>query len=140
MADQARHIYRRLLAYSRPYLWRIIFSIVASILVAITDVSFAQLVQPLVDDVITAGTAIREAIGIIRASGGEPCGVVLALDRQERGQGERSAVQEVEVELGLPVTSIITLADLVADLERREHAGNGHLAALRAYRERYGVG
>jgi orotate phosphoribosyltransferase len=94
----------------------------------------------IVDDVITAGTAIREAIGIIRASGGEPCGVVLALDRQERGQGERSAVQEVEQELGLPVTSIITLADLVADLEHRGQAGDGHLAALHAYRERYGIG
>jgi len=57
MADQALHIYRRLLAYSRPYLWRIVFSIVASILVAITDVSFAQLVQPLVDDIITARNA-----------------------------------------------------------------------------------
>ncbi len=57
MADQARQIYQRLLAYSRPYLWRILFSIVASILVAITDVSFAQLVQPLVDDIITARNA-----------------------------------------------------------------------------------
>jgi len=57
MADQALHIYRRLLAYSKPYLWRIVFSIVASIMVAITDVSFAQLVQPLVDDIITARNA-----------------------------------------------------------------------------------
>ena len=94
----------------------------------------------IIDDVITAGTAIREAIGIIRAAGGEPCGVVLALDRQERGRGERSAVQEVEQELGLPVTSIISLADLLADLERRGQAGDGHLAALRAYRDCYGVG
>jgi orotate phosphoribosyltransferase len=93
----------------------------------------------IVDDVITAGTAIRESVEIIRAAGAEPCGVVLALDRQERGRGERSAVQEVEQELGLPVTSIITLADLLAHLERRADPDAGRLAALRAYRERYGV-
>ena len=93
----------------------------------------------IVDDVITAGTAIRESIDIIRAAGAEPCGVVLALDRQERGRGERSAVQEVEQELGLPVTSIITLGDLLADLERREGTDPGRLTALRDYRGRYGV-
>jgi len=92
-----------------------------------------------IDDVITAGTAIRESIGIIRAAGAEPCGVVLALDRQERGQGERSAVQEVEQDMGLPVASIITLADLLADVAARADAEPGRLAALRAYRERYGV-
>jgi len=92
-----------------------------------------------IDDVITAGTAIRESIGIIRAAGAEPCGVVLALDRQERGQGERSAVQEVEQDMGLPVASIITLADLLADMAARADAEPGSLAALRAYRERYGV-
>ncbi|HRP35008.1 MAG TPA: orotate phosphoribosyltransferase [Gammaproteobacteria bacterium] len=93
----------------------------------------------IVDDVITAGTAIRESIGIIRAAGAEPCGVLLALDRQERGRGERSAVQEVEQDLGLPVTSIISLADLLAHLE---HGGGDHperLAALQEYRRRYGV-
>ena len=72
----------------------------------------------IIDDVITAGTAIREAVDIIRAAGAEPVGVVLALDRQERGQGELSAVQEVEQALGLPVTSILKLADLIAYLER----------------------
>ena len=92
-----------------------------------------------IDDVITAGTAIRESIGIIRAAGAEPCGVVLALDRQERGQGERSAVQEVEQDMGLPVASIITLADLLADMAARADAEPESLAALRAYRERYGV-
>jgi len=94
----------------------------------------------IVDDVITAGTAIRESIEIIREAGAEPCGVVLAMDRQERGRGERSAVQEVEQELGLPVTSIITLADLLSDLERRGDSNTGSLEALHAYRERYGAG
>jgi orotate phosphoribosyltransferase len=93
----------------------------------------------IVDDVITAGTAIRESIDIIHAAGAEPCGVVLALDRQERGRGERSAVQEVEQELGLPVTSIITLADLLADLETRADAEPGRLDAMREYRDRYGI-
>jgi len=92
-----------------------------------------------VDDVITAGTAIRESIEIIRAAGAEPCGVVLALDRQERGRGERSAVQEVEIELGLPVTSIITLSDLLEDLASREGTDPDRLAALRDYRGRYGI-
>ena len=94
----------------------------------------------IVDDVITAGTAIRESIGIIAAAGARPCGVVLALDRQERGQGERSAVQEVEQELGLPVTSIITLDDLLIDLEQRTDVAPDRLAALRDYRQRYGTG
>ncbi len=92
-----------------------------------------------IDDVITAGTAIRESIDIIRAAGGEPCGVVLALDRQERGRGERSAVQEVEQDLGLPVTSIITLADLLADFDARRDADPAHRAALQDYRRRYGI-
>jgi len=93
----------------------------------------------IVDDVITAGTAVRESIGIIRAAGAEPCGVLLALDRQERGRGERSAVQELEQELGLEVTSIITLTDLLSDLERRDSGRPERLAALREYRRRYGV-
>ena len=93
----------------------------------------------IVDDVITAGTAIRESIGIIRAAGAEPCGVLLALDRQERGRGERSAVQEVEQELGLKVTSIISLADLMSHLERRDGDPPERLAALQEYRRCYGV-
>jgi orotate phosphoribosyltransferase len=91
----------------------------------------------IVDDVITAGTAIREAVDIIRAAGAEPVGVVLALDRQERGQGELSAVQEVERQLGLPVTSILKLADLIDWLERSGNATQ--LAAVRRYRGEYGV-
>ncbi|HKR37101.1 MAG TPA: orotate phosphoribosyltransferase [Steroidobacteraceae bacterium] len=91
----------------------------------------------IVDDVITAGTAIREAIEIITAAGGQPAGVVLALDRQERGSGQLSAVQEVEQTLQLPVTSILRLADLIEYLEQ---AGNAdQLAATRAYRAQYGV-
>ena len=93
----------------------------------------------IVDDVSTAGTAIRESIEIIRASGAEPCGVVLALDRQERGRGQRSAVQEVEQDMGLQVTSIITLADLLADLEGRSATDPQQIQALRAYRETYGI-
>jgi orotate phosphoribosyltransferase len=93
----------------------------------------------IVDDVITAGTAIGEAASLIRAAGAEPAGVVIALDREERGADERSAVQDLRATLGLEVTSIAGLGDLVALLEssgdfRRE------LAALRDYRKRYGIG
>lgn len=91
----------------------------------------------IVDDVITAGTAIRESVDIIRAAGAEPVGVVLALDRQERGQGELSAVQEVERQFNLPVTSILKLEDLVTYLEQVKEPE--HLSAIRAYRAAYGV-
>lgn len=91
----------------------------------------------IVDDVITAGTAIREAIEIITAAGGQPAGVVLALDRQERGTGQLSAVQEVEQTLRLPVTSILRLADLIDYLE--QSGNDSQLAATRAYRAQYGV-
>ena len=91
----------------------------------------------IVDDVITAGTAIREAVDIIRTAGGDPVGVVLALDRQERGQGELSAVQEVEQSLRLPVTSILKLADLITYLEASGDAAQ--LAAVKRYRNEYGV-
>src|SRR6478752_852628 len=65
----------------------------------------------IVDDVITAGTAIRESVDIIRAAGAEPVAVALALDRQERGQGQKSAVQEVEAEYGLRCVSILSLSE-----------------------------
>jgi orotate phosphoribosyltransferase len=92
----------------------------------------------IVDDVITAGTAIRESVDIIRAAGAEPTGVVLALDRQERGQGELSAVQEVEQVLKIPVTSILKLTDLITYLEQ---AGDPQrLEAIRRYRTEYGIG
>lgn len=90
----------------------------------------------LVDDVITSGKAIREVLPLIEDSGATLAGVLTALDRQERGRDERSAVQELEDELAVPVFSIITLADL----ERHLMDGrDGHyLDAVRAYRERYG--
>jgi orotate phosphoribosyltransferase len=91
----------------------------------------------IVDDVITAGTAIREATDIIRGAGAEPVGVVLALDRQERGQGPLSAVQEVEQTLGLPVISILRLGDLVDYLQNSGDAAQ--LAAIQRYRGEYGV-
>ena len=95
----------------------------------------------IVDDVITAGTAIRESIEIIAAAGAQPVGVALALDRQERGQGALSAVQEVEVHFGLKCVSILTLGGLIAALERRGSRGfePAQLAALRSYRQQYGI-
>jgi orotate phosphoribosyltransferase len=92
----------------------------------------------IIDDVITAGTAIREALTIIAKAGGKPAGVLLALDRQEKGTGELSAVQEVEQEAGIPVVSIIQLTDLIRHLEAQ--AGSEKvLAAVKGYRDRYGV-
>jgi len=90
-----------------------------------------------VDDVITAGTAIRESVEIIRAHGATPAGVLIALDREERGQGERSAVQEVQETFGLPVVSVLRLRDLMDHLEAQ--GDESTLAAVRAYRDRYGV-
>jgi len=92
----------------------------------------------IIDDVITAGTAIRESVDIIRALGAEPAGVVIALDRQERGQTELSAVQEVQAQFGMPVAAIVRLLDLVAYLADRQDAGE-QLRAIEAYRGRYGV-
>ncbi len=92
----------------------------------------------IVDDVISAGTSVRESVALIRAAGAEPCGVAIALDRQERGTGELSAVQEVSRDYGLPVIPIVRLDDLMAYLAAR--AGQAEtLAAMRAYRERYGA-
>ncbi|WP_146907889.1 orotate phosphoribosyltransferase [Arenimonas daejeonensis] len=92
----------------------------------------------IVDDVITAGTAIRESIQTIRAAGGEPCGVLIALDRQERGQaGERSAAQEVTAEFGLPVHAIAGLGDLLSHADERPEIA-AHKDALLSYRARYG--
>jgi len=91
----------------------------------------------IVDDVITAGTAIRESVEIIRGHGATPAAVLIALDREERGQGERSAVQEVQATFGLPVVSVLRLRDLLAHLEAAGDAAV--LGAVRAYRDRYGV-
>ncbi len=92
----------------------------------------------LVDDVITAGTAIRESMGIIAANGATLAGVLIALDRQERGTGAISAIQEVERDYQCQVISIIALQDLITFLaEKPEMAA--HLDAVKAYRDRYGI-
>ncbi len=92
----------------------------------------------IIDDVISAGTSVRESIDIITASNAEPAGVVIALDRQEKGQGETSAIQEVEQNYGLKVASIIQLQLLIEYLERQS-AMQDSLQAIYAYREKYGV-
>ncbi|OQX31362.1 MAG: orotate phosphoribosyltransferase [Candidatus Sedimenticola endophacoides] len=92
----------------------------------------------IIDDVITAGTAIRESMEVIQAQGATPAGVVIALDRQERGKGERSAIQEVETDYGMPVTAIVRLRELVDFLET-DTGSAGALQEIRAYRDRYGV-
>lgn len=91
-----------------------------------------------IDDVITAGTAIRESVEIIQAAGAALAGVVIALDRQERGQGERSAIQEVEDALGVPVVSIIRLEHLLEYLTAQP-GHNEDVARIRAYREQFGI-
>ncbi|EGT4373565.1 orotate phosphoribosyltransferase [Cronobacter malonaticus] len=92
----------------------------------------------LVDDVITAGTAIRESMEIIQANGATLAGVMISLDRQERGRGELSAIQEVERDYGCQVIAIITLNDLIAYLAEKPEMAN-HLAAVEEYRQQYGV-
>ena len=91
-----------------------------------------------IDDVISAGTSVRESISIIRSAGAETAGVVIALDRQERGSGELSAVQQVESEYGIPCTSIAGLDDLIRYLESKP-IENMDLKAIQQYRERYGT-
>jgi orotate phosphoribosyltransferase len=92
----------------------------------------------IVDDVMTAGTAVRESLALIRAHGATPAGVLIALDRQERGQGELSAAQEVTRDYGIPVIAIATFADVLAYAGERPELAAEH-ARLLAYRERYGV-
>ncbi|HEU0283117.1 MAG TPA: orotate phosphoribosyltransferase [Gallionella sp.] len=92
----------------------------------------------IIDDVISAGTSVRESIDLIRAAGAEPCGVVIALDRMERGQVELSAVQEVQCNYGIPVVSIATLDDLLGYLHGETDMMQ-NLAAVQSYRDRYGV-
>lgn len=92
----------------------------------------------IIDDVISAGTSVRESVEMIRAAGAEPAGVVIALDRRERGQGELSAVQEVERDYGIPVISIASLDDLLAYLaDRPEMVENEK--RVEAYRSLYGI-
>lgn len=92
----------------------------------------------IIDDVISAGTSVRESVDIIRAAGAEPAGVIIALDRQERGQGDLSAIQEVQAEHNIPVLNIISLNDLLGYLQDSKELSE-HLAAVQAYREQYGV-
>jgi orotate phosphoribosyltransferase len=91
-----------------------------------------------IDDVITDGASKREAIEIIRAAGATAAGVLIALDRQERGQGEMSATQEVSRDFGVPVTAIATLADITATLQGRQNE-RAHLQRIEDYRGKYGV-
>ncbi len=92
----------------------------------------------LVDDVITAGTAIRESMEIIKANGADLAGVLVAIDRQEKGKGELSAIQEVERDFGCAVISIVSLGDLITYLEEKGNATE-HLEAVKAYRTEHGV-
>ena len=91
-----------------------------------------------IDDVMTAGTAIRESMAILNESGAQGAGVVIGLDRCERGDGERSAVQQVEQDWGLTVVSVVSLHDIIAWVESNPAMAQ-HRDALEQYRERYGV-
>lgn len=93
----------------------------------------------IIDDVITAGTAIGEAMAIIEANGAVPAGVVIALDRQEKGKGELSAIQEVENNYGIPVHSIIQL-ELLIEYLSKQSGMQDKLEAVKAYRNQYGIG
>lgn len=92
----------------------------------------------IVDDVISAGTSVRESMELIRAAGATPAGVVIALDRMERGTGDLSAVQEVERDYGIPVVAVATLEDLMTFLASHGELA-AHQAAVAAYRSQYGV-
>jgi orotate phosphoribosyltransferase len=92
----------------------------------------------IVDDVITAGTAIREAVDIIQAQGGSAASILIALDRQEKGKGELSAIQEVQNDFGVSVHSIITMADLIDYIKTDENYSQ-YLDAMLRYRDEYGV-
>jgi len=92
----------------------------------------------IVDDVISAGTSVRESVDIIRHGGATPAGVAIAIDRQERGTGTLSAVQEVEHSLGLPVVAVARLTDVI-DYLAGQPALEQNLAAVCCYRETYGV-
>jgi orotate phosphoribosyltransferase len=91
-----------------------------------------------IDDVISAGTSVRESVDLIRAAGATPAGVIIALDRQERGQGGLSAVQEVEKDFGIPVVAVASLIDLIGYLDGTPELQQV-LPAVNRYREQYGV-
>ena len=92
----------------------------------------------IVDDVITAGTAIRQSLALIRSQGATAAGVLIALDRQERGQGSLSAAQEVQAEFGIPVIAVARLDELLVLVDEMAEL-RAHGTALQAYRLRYGV-
>jgi len=92
----------------------------------------------LVDDVITAGTAIRESMEIIQANGADLAGVLVAIDRQEKGKGELSAIQEVERDFNCEIISIVSLMDLITYLEEKGD-NTEHLEAVKTYRAEYGI-
>ena len=92
----------------------------------------------IIDDVITAGTSVRESVAMIKAQGATPAGVLIALDRMERGQGSQSAVQEVRAMFGIPVAAIATLDDLLQFIAGRP-ALQAHAAAVAEYRAQYGA-
>lgn len=91
----------------------------------------------IIDDVITAGTAIREVVTILKNAGASIAGVLVALDRQEKGQGELSAIQEVQKELEIPVHALITMKDLMNYLETK--GDKAALSKMEAYRVKYGI-
>jgi len=92
----------------------------------------------IIDDVISAGTSVRESVDLIKASGATPCGVAIALDRQERGTGSLSAVEEVKKTMGIPVCSIANLEMLIKYLQNQPHMAQ-NLAAIERYRSEYGT-
>ncbi|MGA7950616.1 MAG: orotate phosphoribosyltransferase [Thiobacillaceae bacterium] len=92
----------------------------------------------IVDDVISAGTSVRESVDMIRAQGAQPAGVVIALDRMEKGGGEKSAVQEVQEHYGMPVLSVVNLNDLLAYLAGTSDWAD-RLEAVARYRDQYGI-
>ncbi|MBX2808764.1 MAG: orotate phosphoribosyltransferase [Cellvibrionaceae bacterium] len=91
----------------------------------------------IIDDVITAGTAIREVVDIIQQQGATPSGVLIGLDRQERGQGERSAIQEVEARYKMPVISIVKMEHIIAYLD--EQGQKSTVKMMNNYRQHYGI-
>ena len=92
----------------------------------------------IIDDVISAGTSVRESVDIIKSENATPAGVIIALDRQERGLDTRSAIQEVEAEHNIPVISIICLNDLLSYLQNNAELAE-YLPAVEAYRQQYGI-
>jgi len=93
----------------------------------------------IIDDVMTAGTAVKEALQLLTAAKANVVGILIALDRQEHGQGANSAVQEVQARYNIPVLSIITLADIIHFVQNKQQLEPATLTALQAYRADYGI-